>query len=174
MQQRKQSVQGWLTSCGEAKHQKKQYVQGWLASCGKAKHGTAALLCAAGRYKDACELCANAGQSWRAVSLAGAGTWGPLPVGDAALKASQGADTQVGLAHFACFELGASGTVFEEQERHASVFTISVYTVSTVSQCVLCQLLHVRATVRLTDGQPPAQPALPQPGQPVSSLGLHP
>lgn len=53
----------------------------------------------AGRFKEACELCANAGQSWRAVSLAGAGPWGPLPVGEAAVKASlpaaQGGDMQV-------------------------------------------------------------------------------
>jgi hypothetical protein len=31
----------------------------------------------AGRYKEACELCANAGQPWRAVSLSGIGPWGP-------------------------------------------------------------------------------------------------
>jgi hypothetical protein len=42
----------------------------------------------AGRYKEACELCANAGQPWRGVSLAGVGPWGPLPVGDAAAQAS--------------------------------------------------------------------------------------
>lgn len=46
------------------------------------------MLCAcSGRFKEACELCSNAGQPWRAVSLSGAGPWGPLPVGDAATKA---------------------------------------------------------------------------------------
>jgi hypothetical protein len=61
------------------------------------------VLCAcAGRFKEACELCINAGQPWRAVSLSGAGPWGPLPVGEAALRActppEQQGDMQVSAA----------------------------------------------------------------------------
>lgn len=52
-------------------------------------------LLVAGRFQDACELCRKTGQAWRAVSLAGGGPWGPLPVGPAAAAASQGDEQQV-------------------------------------------------------------------------------
>ncbi|MEW5303207.1 MAG: hypothetical protein WDW36_005920 [Sanguina aurantia] len=38
----------------------------------------------AGRVAEACGLCTQVGQPWRAASLSGCGAWGPLPVGMAA------------------------------------------------------------------------------------------
>lgn len=39
-----------------------------------------------GRLVDACQLCREAGQPWRAASLAGGGEAGPVPVGEATLQ----------------------------------------------------------------------------------------
>ena len=36
----------------------------------------------AGRVDDACQLCAQCSQHWRAASLGGAGLWGPMPLGE--------------------------------------------------------------------------------------------
>jgi hypothetical protein len=46
--------------------------------------------------KEARQLCVQAGQAWRCVSLAGGGPWGPLPVGLAAVAATDVVDAQVG------------------------------------------------------------------------------
>lgn len=50
-----------------------------------------------GKVKEARQLCVQAGQGWRCVSLAGGGPWGPLPVGLAAVAATDVVDAQVGL-----------------------------------------------------------------------------
>lgn len=69
-----------------------------LAPLPRAHHNAMCVMVAllvAGRFQDACELCRKTGQAWRAVSLAGGGPWGPLPVGPAAAAASQGDEQQV-------------------------------------------------------------------------------
>eukprot|EP00775_Hariotina_reticulata_P011330 gene11330-11480_t len=48
----------------------------------------------AGKVKEARQLCVQAGQAWRCVSLAGGGPWGPLPVGAAAVAATDVVDAQ--------------------------------------------------------------------------------
>lgn len=48
-----------------------------------------------GKLKQARQLCCQAGQAWRSLSLSVGGEWGPLPVGPAAQKAAQGLDSQV-------------------------------------------------------------------------------
>lgn len=40
-----------------------------------------------GRLREACSIAAQASQPWRAMSMAGGGPWGPLPLGPAALEA---------------------------------------------------------------------------------------
>lgn len=49
----------------------------------------------AGKVREAGQLCCQAGQAWRCLSLAGGGAWGPLPVGEAAAEAAQQVDQQV-------------------------------------------------------------------------------
>jgi hypothetical protein len=46
----------------------------------------------AGRLKEALQLCRQCGQFWRAVSLSGAGEFGPLPVGVAAVEVDNDAE----------------------------------------------------------------------------------
>ncbi|KAF8067307.1 SRL1 [Scenedesmus sp. PABB004] len=48
----------------------------------------------AGKLREGRQLCCQAGQAWRCLSLAGGGEWGPLPVGAAALEAAEGLDQQ--------------------------------------------------------------------------------
>lgn len=49
----------------------------------------------AGKVHEAGQLCCQAGQAWRCLSLAGGGTWGPLPLGEAAAEAAQQMDQHV-------------------------------------------------------------------------------
>jgi hypothetical protein len=49
----------------------------------------------AGKLKEARQLCCQAGQAWRSLSLSAGGAWGPLPVGLAAEEASEALDGQV-------------------------------------------------------------------------------
>lgn len=98
----------------------------------------------AGRFKEACELCANAGQSWRAVSMSGAGPWGPLPVGDAAVKASlpaaKGGDLQV-CWHGGCYNIMpfCHRTVEQEGDNLHRLTCVS-------SGVVACSNWHIHAT----------------------------
>lgn len=49
----------------------------------------------AGKLREGRQLCCQAGQAWRCLSLAGGGEWGPLPVGAAAEEAAEHIDQQV-------------------------------------------------------------------------------
>ncbi|KAF6260753.1 107-domain-containing protein [Scenedesmus sp. NREL 46B-D3] len=56
----------------------------------------------AGKLREARLLCCQAGQAWRCMSLAGAGEWGPLPVGAAATEAAEQIDQQAAAEELAC------------------------------------------------------------------------
>jgi hypothetical protein len=51
--------------------------------------------CAAGKVREARQLCCQAGQAWRSLSLSVGGEWGPLPLGAAAAEAARVLDGQV-------------------------------------------------------------------------------
>ena len=47
-----------------------------------------------GRLQEACLTAAQASQPWRAMSMAGGGPWGPLPLGQAALEAKAASNAE--------------------------------------------------------------------------------